>query len=653
MNDPDAEDAPRFEERDTLGGGAGGRVVRGHDRHLERHVALKIVAAHDRVAIRRLRREAAILVALEHPGIVPLYDLVERDDGGLQLALRIVRGASLESVMARSPRPELTVQLRHLARAAEAVAWAHHEGFVHRDLKPANIMIGDFGETQVIDWGLAARLDGDDLGLDADGASGLGDPFDAGLTHIGAVLGTPRYMCPEQARGERVDARADVWGLGAILFEIVAGRPAFPERDVARLLDERRGGALPDLAQVSRAPVELIAIIRRALAPEPEDRYPDARAFADDLNAWLDGRPVAAHRYRWRHRLARFVSRRRAALALAVGGLAAVGAFALAPEPEVIEDTPRAVALESDLAGERRRLANLSLDEAEASLHRRELPEARAAAVRALALAADDPTADTARGRGIIALIEGAQHLRLEAEIALGAGDCLARTLHPDRRRWLCRRAGAVALFEGATERWRYKGVFDGAVFVGSRVALLDATRVVTVLSIDGALAARLPTGAGDAIAIHPGEDAELALVHGRGSFILFDGERLYQSHRARFHQAAAVARGHRWAILHSDGWLGHGRLDPAAPATPLAIGASHGLTAEAPTDLEGLVRQVSALVLRDDEVVLGTLHGELLRVGLDGHTRARVVLREDGVTTLRGAIDGGLIAQLRLKRAP
>ncbi len=138
--------------------------------------------------------------------------------------------------------------VRHVFDAANAVAWAHRHGVVHRDLKPANIMVGEFGETQVVDWGLAHVV---------------GEPMTS------AAVGTPAYMSPEQAAGQGADARSDVWSLGAVLRDVV---PAGAD-----------------------GPPELHAIIRRALASRPADRYVDAKAFADDLGAWLDGRRVGAY----------------------------------------------------------------------------------------------------------------------------------------------------------------------------------------------------------------------------------------------------------------------------------------------------------------------------------------------------------------------
>jgi len=248
-----ATDEARFEMRGELGAGGMGRVVIVHDRRLGRDVALKEPATE--ADARRLEREARVTARLEHPGIVPIYDSGRHADGRPWFAMRLVRGASLADRIVdlhreRDPARARAGLLRHVRAAAEAVAYAHARGVVHRDLKTANIMIGQFGETQVIDWGLALTPDL--------------PPAD------GAHAGTPGAMSPEQAAGGRVDARSDVWCLGRVLDAVLGA-------------DER--------------PRELAAIVSRATAADPAARYPDAGALAEDLGAWLDGRRVHAHSY--------------------------------------------------------------------------------------------------------------------------------------------------------------------------------------------------------------------------------------------------------------------------------------------------------------------------------------------------------------------
>jgi WD40 repeat protein len=277
-------DGERYTRVGLLGVGGMGRVYLARDRRLGRMVALK--EAHDPGLARRLAREVRVTAGLEHPGIVTVYDEGRGGDGRPFYTMRLMRGRALSRVLSErsgaSGRLEL---LSHYLDACQALAYAHAQGVIHRDLKPANIMLGAFGETQVVDWGLARRL-GDTV-ADADETSV--DEADPGATRAGAVLGTPAYMSPEQARGEPADRRSDVWGLGAVLHELVAGVPPVRAQPEA--------ATQPLRALAPGAPAELAAIVARALAPEPADRYPDAGALAADVAAYLAGRRVHAHNY--------------------------------------------------------------------------------------------------------------------------------------------------------------------------------------------------------------------------------------------------------------------------------------------------------------------------------------------------------------------
>ncbi len=365
----------------ALGRGAGGTVVRGHDRHLPRMVAWKV--ARGEHARARLQHEARVLAALEHPSIVAIHDLVDDPDGSLRIALRLVRGETLHTRIRQAADLHARLRLvRPFMQMVEAVAWAHRLGWLHRDLKPANLMIGEFGETQVIDWGLAINLDE--------------------AVPAGEVVGTVPTMAPEQARGEAIDASADVWGLGATLFELVAGRPMHGGGDMRALLATVRSGARPHIDDVCpEAPAELRAIIERCLAPRPGDRYPDAQALAVDLAAHLDGRRVAAHEYtRW-ELLSRVVRAWRLPLAMALavvltGAIAGVVAYR-----EIGAERDAAVAARTDalaaLAARDREIAAGGIIEARRELRDRQRPEAELAAARTLAVR------ESPEARGVIA----------------------------------------------------------------------------------------------------------------------------------------------------------------------------------------------------------------------------------------------------------
>ena len=270
---PRATIDPQHVSGHYLGHGGQGVVVQGRDRHLPRDVAWKMVQDDDVRGQACLRQEARVLAMLEHPHIVPVYDLV--DDGtSIRMATRFVRGRSLRAQLAAPlAEREPTQLLRHMLEVSRAIGFAHEHGVVHCDIKPHNIMIGERGETQVIDWGLALVI--------ADAA----EP-------VGRVVGTPAYMSPEQARGERAQPGSDVWALGATLVEVVTGSPLWSLSD-ASILAELCRGLRPQI-DTSAMPPELAVIIGRALAPDPESRYSDARTLTADLEAYLDRKPTPA-----------------------------------------------------------------------------------------------------------------------------------------------------------------------------------------------------------------------------------------------------------------------------------------------------------------------------------------------------------------------
>ncbi|MCB9634327.1 MAG: serine/threonine protein kinase, partial [Sandaracinus sp.] len=307
-------DAERYEDGLVVGRGAMGEVRAVLDRRLGRVVARKL-ARDDGPTAGRLAREASIVASLEHPGIVPLYDQGEGPDGRPWYTMRLVRGETLATVLAQTDDPNARLALvRRVTAAAQAVAAAHRAGVVHRDLKPANVMLGADGATLVVDWGLACRRG--ELEPADEGAPRTSEPrtSEPRLTHAGSVVGTLAYMSPEQARGERVDVRADVFALGAMLHEVITGELAFPRGP----LEE---GAPP--RALASTPSELAAIVRRALAPL-DQRYPDAGALVADLERFLDGRLVEAHEYTPLEHLVRFWRARRAWVLAATGALLAI-----------------------------------------------------------------------------------------------------------------------------------------------------------------------------------------------------------------------------------------------------------------------------------------------------------------------------------------
>ena len=329
----------QYTRLEELGRGGQSVVIRAFDEYVRREVALKELAPdgvgsprstesmevspeseRQEAARRRFLREARLTARLDHPGIVSVLELAQRADGTIFCAQKLIQGETLKKRLERcSSLAERLQLLPHLIDACQAVAYAHAHRVIHRDIKPSNIMVGPFGETVVVDWGLAKPSGTPEI---AESPSAL-EP-DAHRTRTGLAMGTPAYMSPEQARGERdgVDERSDVFSLGVVLYELLTGRVPFDgattEHLVERLLEGRFHpvrSACPD------APPELAAIAERALAFDPERRYPTAGALAMELAAYASGGRVQAYHYRLWELLKKFVFANRALSAVSAAAL--------------------------------------------------------------------------------------------------------------------------------------------------------------------------------------------------------------------------------------------------------------------------------------------------------------------------------------------
>ncbi len=326
-------------DREIARGGMG-RVFAGRDLRLQRTVAIKMLRAQgtSQASINaslaaRFEREVKLAARLQHPGIVPVYDAGFWPSGEPFLVMKLVLGQSLARVIrdADTPADRLAL-LPHVIAAAEAIAYAHDQGIVHRDLKPSNILVGAFGETVVVDWGLAKDLRAGAAEPDSDGrrASPAFDGDRDGDTAAGAVVGTPSYMPPEQAAGQPVDPRADVYALGAILYYVLAGTSPQPASAAAPPAPAAARGAIArpvPLADLEPGlPQDLLAIVTKALTADAAGRYPSAFELADDLKRFAGGQLVVARDYSHGAHVMRFVARH----PLAVGAaLAAAGAALL------------------------------------------------------------------------------------------------------------------------------------------------------------------------------------------------------------------------------------------------------------------------------------------------------------------------------------
>lgn len=286
----------KYEIVRRLAAGGMGTVHVVRDTVLDREVALKVVNAPDPAGelAARFWRESRILAGLEHPNIVPIHDAGSLVDGRVYYVMKLVRGQRLDE-WTRSARPSDHQFLKLFRMICEAVAFAHAHGVIHRDLKPENIMIGAFGEALVMDWGVAKVLSEPS----SPAATNRPTPRRDHQTGAGTIVGTAAYMSPEQARGQsdKVNARTDVYALGAILRSLLDGR--------ARKLPRR-----------------LAAICGKATENDPADRYPSAHELANDIDRFVDGLPVHAHRESFLERAGRIASRHRTVVLLVLAYLA-------------------------------------------------------------------------------------------------------------------------------------------------------------------------------------------------------------------------------------------------------------------------------------------------------------------------------------------
>jgi serine/threonine-protein kinase len=307
-----------------------GAVFVALDTELRREVALKEIQepfADDADSRARFVREAEVTGNLEHPGIVPVYSLGAHADGRPFYAMRFIRGETLGEAIERfhaaasgfesgARRVAFQQLLRRFVDVCNAVAYAHSRGVLHRDLKPGNVLLGPYGETLVVDWGLAKPLVRAEAGSGPAGA-------DAAATGAGTILGTPIFMSPEQAEGraEELGPHSDVYSLGATLYCLLTGRVPFPGT-VTEVLERVRRSDFPAPRQAHPGvPAALEAVCLKAMALRPADRYASAQELAADIERWLADEPVGAYREPWPARARRWLRRRRTVVSAAVAAL--------------------------------------------------------------------------------------------------------------------------------------------------------------------------------------------------------------------------------------------------------------------------------------------------------------------------------------------
>lgn len=446
----------RYQLGEVMAQGGMGEIAEIHDATLQRPLVLKRLKARNRYELQRLTRfvrEAQITAALSHPNIVPVHDLFEhcgelvftmkRVDGlGLDVVIDKLRAGDLEFTRKYSLRKRLQVFLQ----IGQALSFAHSKGIIHRDLKPANIMLGNFGEVFVMDWGLAKHSVEGERGLvfansgrlgllsEASGSSGN----DVLKTKLGQVLGTPMYMSPEQAAGRvpEIDERSDIHSLGALLLAFVTLRQPYTQVagvPLQVLVESNQFTAPGEHALDPQLPVELKAIIHKAMSRDKAQRYQSVRSFMDDIDAYLSGYSVSVHKDDVLTNLRKWARRNPTVSAAMVVGLltlvlAIVGMRSL-----------QAVAL--------RRSADELIARAEFHLARNEASLARQDFTRALGLFPNDSTINEGLQRAIIAQENDKRRLAAEA---------LQRDLEKDL-------VSARALRSSSKARWYevYTGAFN------------------------------------------------------------------------------------------------------------------------------------------------------------------------------------------------
>ncbi len=331
---------PRFRLLHHHADGGIGRVSVALDCELHRQVAVKELQerfADDPQLRQRFMLEVQVTGRLEHPGVVPVYSLGRDGRGRPFYAMRFIEGEDLDraiesfhdadSIPGRDPGTRalaLRQLLRRFIDVCNVVAYAHSRGVLHRDLKPANILLGPYGETLVVDWGMAKMVDGTMTPTEIREPV-PGRPADESWdkTQQGAIMGTIPYMSPEQAGGEAPGKASDVYSLGATLYHLITGRPPIEKDERHAMLRRVQRGEIMSPRQVNtRVPAALQAVCQKAMSVCPNDRYSSPRALADEIEHWLADEPVTAWKEPWLVRSRRWVTRHRTPVAAFAAGLA-------------------------------------------------------------------------------------------------------------------------------------------------------------------------------------------------------------------------------------------------------------------------------------------------------------------------------------------
>ncbi len=486
-----------------------GQVWVARDEELHREVALKELQqsfADDHDKRQRFVVEAEVTGALEHPGIVPVYGLGHYSNGRPFYAMRFVRGDSLKEAIARFHDPDaahhasslLALELRKLlgrfVDVCQAIEYAHNRGVLHRDLKPGNIMLGKYGETLVIDWGLAKPLAQPDTAGPSEEAappsitSPVSDP-----TLLGSAVGTPAYMSPEQAAGrlDELGPSSDIYSLGATLYTLLTGHPPIEASDVGEILRQAERGAFPRPRQVNpQVPAPLEAICLKAMSRHPKDRYESAAQLADDVEHWLGDEAVAAYRDPLVSQLARWSRRHKAAVASAAVLLltalvgVSIGAVLLGDANRRVQQQRDVAQANAESARQQSELADRNAQLA--------ADHARAAATNAQKAEAEAAVAQAAQQREAELRITAERQARVANALRLAAQSEAELEKFPQRSLLLATEAIQVTTRAGEPPTPRAEQALRGALGTMSGESLGGNTAPIRqmVLSGDGRFAA-------------------------------------------------------------------------------------------------------------------------------------------------------------------
>ena len=367
-----AEHKGRYDTIREFAKGGMGQITLVHDTHLGRDVALKQLLQRNILPetrpgapttailtipiIARFLQEARVTGQLEHPSIIPVYELGYRADGSLYYTMKLIRGQSMHDFLkdAKDIRDRLTL-LTHFLNLCQAISYAHSRGVIHRDLKPMNIMIGEFGETVLIDWGIAKVKGQDDIH-----AKGLQETFHAmrvssteatAKTMYGQTIGSPYFMPAEQAMGrtDLIDERSDIYSLGAVLYVILTGQMPYAGNNVREFMGKvGQVEPRPVRELEPQAPPELAAIVKKAMALVPENRYQSAKELTVEIEKFISGGQVSAYDYSMVELAKRYYKKHKTKILGSAAALVALVVFGVIYSISVTYEKNRALAAEAE-----------------------------------------------------------------------------------------------------------------------------------------------------------------------------------------------------------------------------------------------------------------------------------------------------------------